>query len=276
MPRVILQISDVHFPAEGRLFGRVDADARLAAVLSAVEASHWRPELLLVSGDLADHGHPDAYRRLRPVLEEAAARLGAPLMVIPGNHDDVEHFERELLDREPGGRPLDQLRMLGGLRVIALDSSSRDGHHGTLLDGQLQWLAAQLAEPAPEGTILALHHPPVPSPLAVMADMQLRAPQRLAEVVAGSDVRMILCGHDHHVAAGTLGGVTVWASAAVAYTLNPLAGGTRLLGTPEGGFTLVEVHPHTVVATNVPVPDAAVEPVLDDDIAAQLAVYAKD
>lgn len=274
MARTIVQLSDVHIPAEGRLFGHVDCDARLAAALDAIVASDWRPEVLVLSGDLTDRGHPDSYRRLRPVVEAAARRLDAPVVYLPGNHDDVDVLERELLDREPTGRPLDQVAWIGSTRLIALDSTDRAGHHGTLEDAQLEWLAAELAAPAPEGSILVMHHPPVLSPLPIMADMQLREPERLAAVLAGSDVRMILCGHDHHASCGALAGVPVWLAPALAYTMDPLAAAGRVRGLPGGGCTLVELHAGGPVATAIPAPDGA-EPVLDAEIAGMLAAYPK-
>ena len=45
----------------------------------------------------------------------------------------------------------------------------------------------------------------------------------LADVVAGSDVRVVLCGHNHHEGLGTLGSVPVWVSPSVAYRMDVLS-----------------------------------------------------
>jgi 3',5'-cyclic AMP phosphodiesterase CpdA len=274
--RVIVQLSDLHLPGEGDLFGHIDTAARLTAALDLLVRSRWRPELLLVTGDLADHGAAESYRRVRPLLDGAAATLGARLLCIPGNHDGVENFERGMLDREPSGAALDQVVRLGGLRVLALDSTSRGGHHGSLEDEQLSALAAELAEPAPEGTLLALHHPPVPSPLGAMRGIVLRDPERLAAVVSGSDVRMILCGHCHHVGAAQFAGVPVWMAPAVAYTLDNLAGTTQVRGVAEGGLTLLQVHEDTIVATHRPFTTTHDEYVIDSELSDELAKYPGD
>jgi 3',5'-cyclic AMP phosphodiesterase CpdA len=161
--------------------------------------------------------------------------------------------------------------------VIALDSTSAaDGHHGQLSDRQLERLAAELERPAPEGTLLALHHPPVPSPLGAMQGMLPRDPERLAAALAGSDVRIVLCGHCHHVGAALFAGVPLWMAPAVAYTLDTFAGATRVRGLAEGGVTLLELHEDTVVATHRPFTTTDDAPVLDEDLTQLLGVYPKD
>lgn len=67
-------------------------------VLAAVEASGVRPSAVLVTGDLTDTGDPHAYVRLRAAVEPVAARMGASLLWVIGNHDDRGAMRRELLD----------------------------------------------------------------------------------------------------------------------------------------------------------------------------------
>ncbi|WP_246271743.1 hypothetical protein [Amycolatopsis acididurans] len=62
--------------------------------------------------------------------------------------------------------------MIGGLRIIALDSSVPGHGHGELSGGQLDWLARELATPAPDGTILAPHHPPLQDVLVPTTSMR--------------------------------------------------------------------------------------------------------
>jgi 3',5'-cyclic-AMP phosphodiesterase len=87
--------------------------------------------------------------------------------------------------------------------------------HGELDEATLEFLRCELASPAPEGTLVALHHPPIPSPVEPISRLRLRNAQALGEAIAGSDVRLILCGHYHHVSLGALAGVPVWVSPAV-------------------------------------------------------------
>src|SRR5580698_10872542 len=78
---VLLHLSDTHLIAgEGRLYGAVDADARLRRLLDLIEAARIVPSALVFTGDLVDAGEPAAYRKLRAMVEPFAARLGCKLV----------------------------------------------------------------------------------------------------------------------------------------------------------------------------------------------------
>jgi 3',5'-cyclic AMP phosphodiesterase CpdA len=105
----IVQVSDPHIPRDGFLFDRVDACARVQASVEMIAAAGCHPDVLILSGDVADRGEAEAYARLRPVIRAALYRFGARLLVAPGNHDDVALMRGHLLGREPAHGPLDEL-----------------------------------------------------------------------------------------------------------------------------------------------------------------------
>ena len=249
---ILVQISDSHVTADGRLFGRLDAIARVHAVFAILEGAGVRPDVIVLSGDQADRGEAAAYRRLRPVIESGVRSLGARLLVIPGNHDDRRLLRSSLLGLPAGDDPMDSVLRVGDLRVIGLDSSVPDGDHGELDDEQLDWLSRELRQPAPAGTILVIHHPPIWSTTPVSELVALRAPERLADAIRGRDVRLILSGHTHRVSAGTLADVPVWVSPATASNADSLAsGGFR--GHAGGGFTRIDVlDDGEIVTTLIP------------------------
>ncbi|TDN92348.1 phosphodiesterase [Microbacterium sp. BK668] len=255
--RILLHLSDTHLRAAGsRLFDRVDSAERLAQALAAVEASGVRPDAVVVTGDLADWGEAEAYEAIRALVEPFAAGLGARLFWVMGNHDDRGAFRSRLLDdvRTDPLVPHDRVDELDGLRLVTLDSTVPGAHHGELDDAQLEWLRGVLATPAPLGTILAMHHPPVPSVLPLAASVELRDQARLAHVLRGSDVRAIVAGHLHYSTFATFAGIPVSVASATCYTqdLTVPAGGTR----PQDGaqsFNLVHVYDATVVHSVVPV-----------------------
>jgi 3',5'-cyclic-AMP phosphodiesterase len=82
-------------------------------------------------------------------------------------------------------------------------------------------LARELSEPAPDATVLVIHHPPI-------------------------------SGHTHRVSAGTLAGVPVWVSPATGSHADVFAtDGFR--GHAAGGFTHVDILDEgEIVATFVP------------------------
>lgn len=269
----LLHVSDTHFVGAGRLFGVVDVEAHLLALLEQFEAGYARPEAIIFTGDLADKGDPVAYRRLRALVEPIALQVGAELIWVMGNHDDRAAFRASLLDEPPTTAPVDAVHWLGGLRIIALDTSVPGAHHGNLTDGQLGWLAAELAVPAPEGTILAMHHPPVPSVLDLAVLVELQQQHRLAAVLAGTDVRTILAGHLHYSTTATFAGIPVSVASASCYTQD-LTVPAGAMQSRDGGqaVNLVHVYPNTVMHSVVPIGSYPVlSTVSADEAAATLA-----
>lgn len=256
--RVILHLSDTHLLAGDRLLGgRYDVAAHLRRTLSAAEATGVRPDAVVFTGDLTDLGEPEAYRALRAAVEPWAARLGAPVVWVAGNHDERTALRAELLDAEATEEPVTGVWDLDGLRLIALDSSVPGWHHGDLDAEQLEWLRAELAEPAPLGTILALHHPPLPTHIPFFDILELRDQPGLAAAIAGSDVRAILAGHLHYSTSGTFAGVPVSVSAASCYTMDLARPADEVNGMDAGqSFHLVHVWDDTITHAVVPVVDA--------------------
>jgi 3',5'-cyclic AMP phosphodiesterase CpdA len=254
---VIAHLSDTHFLAGKRpLYGAVDTDTNLAHALAQLERSGASPEAIVITGDLADVAELEAYERLKSILEPVAERLGAELIWVMGNHDERPPFAAAFFGGETD-QPLDRVYRVGGLRIIALDSSVPGYHHGELRDSQLEWLRDELATPAPEGTLLALHHPPLPSPIELFAILELQQQDRLAEVLRGSDVRAILAGHLHYSTSGTFAGIPVSVASATCYTIDNSGGLGSLVGIDGGqSFNLVHLYEDSVVHTIVPVVEA--------------------
>ena len=251
----LLHLSDTHLLGGGsRLYGTVDAASHLRELLAELEGSRGRPEAIIFTGDLADKGEPDAYERLRAMVEPVAARLGAQVIWVMGNHDDRGAFRSGLFAEQPSTRPVDRVYDVNGLRVITLDSTVPGHHYGEVTGAQLDWLAEELATPAPHGTILAMHHPPLPSVLDLAVAVELREQSGLAEVLLGSDVRSIIAGHLHYSSTGTFAGIPVSVASATCYTqdLNVPVGGTRGRDGARA-FNLVHVYGTTVLHSVVPV-----------------------
>jgi len=244
----IIHLSDPHFLARGdALFGHLDTDRALEASIDRVATQLQRADAIVVTGDLADRGEADAYGRVADLLEPLATRLSAELVWVMGNHDERRPFSERLYGL-PTERPQDRVVQLGGLRVVALDSTVPGYHHGALDRSQLDWLQGVLKYPSPDGTILALHHPPLASPVRIMGLIELRNVADLESVVAGTDVRAILAGHLHYPTFGTFAGIPVSVASATCYTVDPLAGGREFIGSDANhAFSLVEVFDAGIV-----------------------------
>ncbi|MEU4013707.1 phosphodiesterase [Microbacterium sp. NPDC028030] len=252
----ILHVSDTHFVGDGDLLhDRIDSDKNLAELFDGFAKSNTRPEAIVFTGDLADTGRPDAYRRLRELVEPAAERLDAQVIWVMGNHDERVAFRQSLLDETADeSEPVDRVFDINGLRIIALDSTVPGHHHGEITEEQLAWLSDVLAVPAPDGTLIALHHPPVPSPLGLIALVELKNQERLAEVIRGTDVRGVLGGHLHYSTHSTFAGVPVSVASATCYTqdLNVVYPAARGQDGAQS-YNLVHVYGDRVLHSTVPI-----------------------
>ncbi|TDC52931.1 phosphodiesterase [Jiangella ureilytica] len=168
---------------------------------AALDGVRPRPGLLLLTGDLTDHGTAPEYRRLDDLLSGLEG-LGVRCRVVAGNHDDPAVL-RETVPHLLGavdpaaGSPAAWTEVVDGVTLAGLDSSS-----GTLGPVQLEWLDGVLAT-APGPALVALHHPPFPTGLDQLdTEWPLADAARLRAVVARHPaVAGILCGHDHrHIA----------------------------------------------------------------------------
>ncbi|MFL4473794.1 metallophosphoesterase [Paeniglutamicibacter sp. MACA_103] len=253
----LVHVTDTHLLAGGALLhGRIDTWARTAEALEA--AARFSPDAVVVTGDIADRG-AQVHAGAAKLFEHAARELRCPVIVVPGNHDPAGSvgatFNRKRIASGPN--PADTVHMNGGLRIIGLDTHGFRESAGRLSRPQLHWLRAVLAIPAPRGTVLALHHPPIDSVLPALAGRGLTRPEELAAVLAGSDVKGILCGHYHLPTFGSLGSIPVWIGPAVSYNHNLLAPDGQVHDLDTSWFSVIKVGAGQLSATPVQGPRPA-------------------
>jgi 3',5'-cyclic AMP phosphodiesterase CpdA len=251
---VIAHLSDMHLIAgDALLHGHIDTVSQLRKALTRVEQSAQHFDALILSGDLTDHAQPEAYALLREIVEPVAARLGAPVIMTGGNHDERRTLALGLYGVDTD-EPQDAVTMVRGLRIIAMDSALPGFHHGGFSDAQYAWLSGQLAQPAEHGTILVMHHPPIMyrSPLMQLLDFEETA--RLRAALEVTDVRAILSGHLHVTSFGMLGTIPVFVAGGVSYVDDAGAPRELLMGVdgPQS-WNLIEVNTDGVVGTVVPI-----------------------
>ena len=269
---VVAHLSDPHLIGGGGLhYGVIDNDANLRRTLDRLAAVQPAPRAIVFTGDLADRAEPDAYDRLRSIVEPFAAGIGATLVWTMGNHDERAPFAKALFDSDDAGCQ-DRVHEVDGLRIVALDTSVPGYHHGELLPEQLAWLADVLATPAEHGTLLAMHHPPLPLPMIRAAELiELHDQQALADVITGTDVRGILAGHLHLPTWSTFAGIPVSVASATCYSADP-APVERFVSGVDGhqAFTMAHVYDDRVVNTVVPVADVPEVSGYPSDVRAQV------
>ena len=209
----VAHVSDTHFG------NNPEAVPRAAAVLDHLLSLSPQPDVLVVTGDVADHGRDEEYVEARDLL----ARWAGPIIVGTGNHDARDPFARVLLGRDADG-PLDQALEVKGFRFLMLDSlvSAVDGlriDHGVLTPATLVWLDDQLAA-SDLPTFVCFHHSPVTVNISLMDDIQLRDPDALEQVLARHPhVVAVLVGHNHTACTTTFAELPVLIAGGVVSTV---------------------------------------------------------
>ncbi|GGM17637.1 metallophosphoesterase family protein [Nakamurella endophytica] len=272
----LAHLSDTHLTPRGVPFNGLDPEAaldRALAVLRRAGDVGRGPDVVVVSGDLTDTGDPDAYRRLDDRIRPLAPRV----VYATGNHDLRTVFHRELLGGAAAERtgPVLQVHRLPWSRIVVLDSTVPGGGHGRLDPTHLAELSDELAAPWPGGTVVVLHHAPLPppSPLQTFFALERASRSALARVLAGTDTRIVLAGHQHLAASGTLAGIPVAVAGSTAVRTDPLAAPGHERSHAASSVNLVRLYADTVTVSVLPVDDAP--EVFDLDPAECAAVIAR-
>ena len=199
-PLLIAQISDLHIKRPGVLaYGQVDTAAALTRCVATLNAFRSRPELVVISGDLADTPVAEEYGHLNRLL----APLEIGFAAVPGNHDSRELMRAAL---PKGGYAqstgaLNSLHAVGPLDLVLLDSSVPGKPHGELEAATLAWLDATLALSSTRPALIFLHHPPFVTGIHHMDVQNLRNAGALANVLRQHPrARLVAAGHVHRAA----------------------------------------------------------------------------
>ena len=91
------------------------------------------------------------------------SKLGVPLYLALGNHDSRPYFREGYLEEEPTEESYYYSVMESGLRLIVLNTQVPGSNEGHLDEERLEW-RGRLSPLLPEGSIIVLHHPVVPTP----------------------------------------------------------------------------------------------------------------
>jgi 3',5'-cyclic AMP phosphodiesterase CpdA len=192
LPVRLLHISDLHA-------GSVEETAIERSLEPLVERA--RPELIVVTGDLAHRGRRREHERAAAFLRG----LGRPLLVIPGNHDIPytfpARFTRPWAEFERQWGTVEPVHRSEELMVVGLNSVRPWRHQsGRIRAAQIARTAELLAD-APDGAlrVVALHHHLIGAPWR----SRKRPVAHRSAVLAGlvdAGAELILAGHIHQAA----------------------------------------------------------------------------
>lgn len=213
---LIAQITDIHVgfaPDQG-------ADelnlVRLRATLQRLREGPNPPDLLVLSGDITEHGDAES----SAIAAALVADFPCPVLPLVGNHDSRAALCAAFGQIVPadGGFLHHVTETALGLRVICLDTLEEGRHGGAFCEMRARWLADRLAEAPDTPTLIFMHHPPVVSGIDWM-DPSPGEPwiERLHAVLDGQrQVLGIHCGHLHRQIGTSFAGIPLGVTPSVA------------------------------------------------------------
>lgn len=190
----VLQLTDLHLFADpGRLFNGIDTRESFRRVLTHVRRHYEPPDVIVLTGDLAHEGEPEAYRFISNELNG----FSAPVYCTLGNHDDPAAAR--------GVYPLQSVSMddhyrCGGWQIVLLDSNHNPVsgmHQGEVSGLELQRLSRLTTEYPESWTLVATHHN-LPEHRDRGVAVEVRNHQQVMHHLEQlSNVKLVISGHVH-------------------------------------------------------------------------------
>lgn len=184
----LVQLTDLHLLADPNACYRgKNTRANFLAVLKL--AQHLQPDLLLLTGDLAEDEQHTTYQWLQQQLENSSLNW----QWLPGNHDNpalMAHF-----------KPTNFYQQALHWQILGLNSHWPNNTQGRLDTQQLEHLKTALTNPKP--LLIALHHPPVPVGSQWKDSLALhKAAEFWALLKDKQQAKLVIFGHVHQAFSG--------------------------------------------------------------------------
>jgi len=187
---VLLQISDTHFGTEQ------------PPVLEALVAlaAQQRPDLVVLSGDITQRARPTQFRAAKAFVD----RLGAPVLVVPGNHDIALFDLWSRLTRPYAryarafGANLEPVHASPDLLVIGVNTTRAWRHkNGEVSTAQIDRVTRLLSAASPQQLRLVVVHQPAAVAQPEERANLLRGHDAALRVWSAAGADLVLGGHIH-------------------------------------------------------------------------------
>jgi 3',5'-cyclic-AMP phosphodiesterase len=190
----VLQLTDLHLFSDATTrFNQVDTRRCLLQVLDHVQQHYPRPDVVLITGDLAHDGELTTYQLLAQLL----APLNAPVYWVLGNHDCKNSAE---LAYPLTPIATDKHLLIGNWQIILLDSNHQPeagSYEGEVSKQELQRLSQLVAQHPDKFTLIAMHHNlPNHDDRGVAYEVRNHA-DVMAHFEQFSTIKLVLSGHVH-------------------------------------------------------------------------------
>ena len=214
----LVQITDLHLREDpkawlnwGHPVSHCSPWDNLDAVLKDIQQLAIQPDLLVISGDLAEEETLKTYKQLHQRLLTFSEDKGLPIVCLPGNHDEVSLMHK-VFTTKPIDMP-NQLR-LKSWQLLFLDTTYNKQQAGYLHNKQLIALEQQLQEQPRQPTLIFMHHHPIPVNSTWMDRMMLQDNRPFLDLIEQHpQIKAIAHGHIHQGFEGQYKHIAVFGTA---------------------------------------------------------------
>lgn len=196
MPNVIriLQISDCHLFADdnGSLLG-INTQQTFHQVLQTAANDTFKPDILILSGDLSQDMSARAYKKMADALKI----FPCPIYWIPGNHDDFNTMARVFAKTQLKSDKA--ILTSNGWQITLLNSQKPGKVEGCLDAAELTHLNNSLRNRNHQHDLVMLHHHPMPIGCGWLDPLGLNNAKVFFAALAKNKekLRAIVWGHIH-------------------------------------------------------------------------------
>jgi Icc protein len=188
----LVQVTDSHIYSDpaAKLLG-VNTRESFEAVCLRVQKEEWRPDALLVTGDLSQDSSAESYQ----YLEQSLNDMAIPSFWLAGNHDDPETMMACL---SKGSVSTAKKVIIGNWLIILLDSSVANKVYGELSEQQLNFLKNGLKEHPDKHALVSLHHHPINVNSDWIDNVGLKNTEEFTHIIEqNKQVKAVIWGHIH-------------------------------------------------------------------------------
>ena len=244
-PIRIAQISDIHLFAnpQSELLG-VKTEESIRAVAVLLQKADPQPDLIILSGDLAQDFSETAYLRIIEIFKE----WNIPIYYLPGNHDDPK-----VMTKTYQGTPFQAgpVIALNHWEIILLNSHKPGAVEGYLAETELALLKNFLQLNQDKHAAIVFHHQPYPVGCAWLDNLCLKNANAFWEIVSEFHrVKLVLFGHIHQVSEKKYNGIPCYSAPSTCIQFKTQSDRFALEKLPPG-YRWIELHANGSIHTEV-------------------------
>lgn len=189
----IIQITDTHlFREDESVMHGVKTNRKFEEVISKIiQEDIIDTDFIILTGDISQDETVESYQKIVSYLSQ----LDKPIYWIAGNHDNPDKIEAVFGDN----RNFYHTKMLSlpHWDLIFLNTRINDRHDGLLHETELLKLKREIHKNANKRIAIIMHHHPIPVNTPLIDNYILKNNHELWNVIEGSQVELIICGHVH-------------------------------------------------------------------------------